>query len=55
MTKIKNRGKIRPIQIKKHGRRAVSISKYGLDYLSGVLLTECNKFNVNVLQFLSST
>lgn len=47
--------KIRPIKIKTHGRRAVSVCKYGLDYLSRVLLTECNKFNINVLQFLSCT
>lgn len=46
---------IKPIKIKTHGRRAVSVCKYGLDYLSRVLLTGCNKLNINVLQFLSCT
>ena len=45
----------RPIKIKKHGRRAVSICKYGLDYLSRVLLTGYNELNINLLQFLSCT
>ena len=46
---------IRPIKIKKHGRRAVSVCKYGLDYLSRVLLTGYNELNINLLQFLSCT
>lgn len=46
---------IRPIKIKKHGRRAVSVCKYGLDYLSRVLLTGHNELNINLLQFLSCT
>lgn len=47
--------RIRPIKIKKHGRREVSVCKYGLDYLSRVLLTGCNELNINVLKFLSCT
>ncbi|WP_144959511.1 transposase [Gillisia sp. Hel_I_86] len=46
---------IRPIRIKKHGRRALSVCKYGLDYLSRVLLTGYNELNINLWQFLSCT
>ena len=46
---------LRPIKIKKHGRRAVSVCRYGLDYLSRVLMTGRNELNVNVIQFLSCT
>lgn len=47
--------KICPIKIKKHGRRAVSIFRYGLDYLSKVFLTGYNKLNINIIRFLSCT
>jgi len=33
---------IRKIKIKKHGRRAMTVFKYGLDYLSKSLLTRFN-------------
>lgn len=46
---------IKPIEIKKHGRRAKSIFKYGLDYLSSCLLSGYNKYNLNLNQFLSCT
>jgi len=46
---------IEKIKIKKHGRRSVSVFKYGLDYLSKFLLTGFNLLNINVLQFLSCT
>ena len=46
---------IRPIKIKKHGNRAVSIFKYGLDFLSRVLLSGFNKLNISVFSFLSCT
>ena len=46
---------LRPIKIKKHGRRAVSVCRYGLDYLSRVLMTGRNELNINVIQFLSCT
>ncbi len=46
---------IRAIKIKKHGRRAVSVCRYGLDYLSRVLLTGGNELNINVVRFLSCT
>ncbi len=47
--------KIKPITIKKHGRRAVSVFRYGLDYLSRKLLTNINPLNINCLKFLSCT
>lgn len=46
---------IRPIKIKKHGRRAVSVFKYGLDYLASTLITGRNKLNLCLLEFLSCT
>ena len=33
---------IKPIKIKKHGNSAISIFKYGLDYLSRVFMSNCN-------------
>jgi hypothetical protein len=47
--------KIKPITIKKHGRRAITVFKYGLDYLSKCLLSGFNKYNLNLIQFLSCT
>lgn len=47
--------KIKPISLKKHGRRAVSVFKYGLDWLSNWLLTGINKLNINLIHFLSCT
>ena len=44
---------IRKIRIKTHGRRAISVCKYGIDYLSRVLLTGYNELNINLWQFLS--
>jgi len=46
---------IKKIKIKKHGRRAVSVFKYGLDYLSRVFLTGHNQLDISVLKFLSCT
>jgi len=46
---------IKPIKIKKHGYRAISVFKYGLDYLCECLLSGFNKLNINVLCFLSCT
>lgn len=46
---------IKPIKIKKHGNRAISVFKYGLDYLSRVLISNSNCFNINCLKFLSCT
>ncbi len=46
---------IKPITIKKHGRKAKSIFKYGLNFLAGVLLNNENQSNTNVFLFLSCT
>lgn len=46
---------IRPIKIKKHQRRAFSVFKYGMNYLNNILISNNNKLDYNVLQFLSCT
>lgn len=46
---------IKAIRIKKHGRRAISVFRYGLDYISKCLLSRTNKYNINLIQFLSCT
>ncbi len=46
---------IKAIKIKKHQRKAISVFKYGLNYLNNVLLNTLNKLNINVLLFLSCT
>ena len=46
---------IKAIRIKKHGRRAISVFKYGLDYLSTYLLSGFNRYNINLIKFLSCT
>lgn len=46
---------IKPITVKKHGRRAKSVFKYGLDYISECLLSRVNKLNINIIQILSCT
>jgi transposase len=46
---------IQKIIIKKHGRRAVSVFKYGLDYLSKFLLTGFKSLENNLFCFLSCT
>lgn len=41
------------IKIKKHGYRAKSLFKHGLDYISSVLLNPQNQSSINVFRFLS--
>jgi hypothetical protein len=41
------------IKIKKHGFRAKSLFKHGLDYISNILLNPQNQSNVDVFNFLS--
>ena len=41
------------IRIIKHGSKAISIFKYGLDYLSRILISGINCLKINVYQFLS--
>jgi hypothetical protein len=43
------------IKIKKHGRRAISVFKYGLDFLSKSLFTRCNRLEYSLFSFLSCT
>ena len=47
--------RVKKIAIKKHGRRAVSVFKCGLDYLSKALLTGFNSLEFSVFNFLSCT
>jgi hypothetical protein len=46
---------VKRIIIKKHGRRAISVFKYGLDYLSKFLFTGVNRLENNLFCFLSCT
>jgi hypothetical protein len=46
---------IKKITIKKHGRRAISVFKYGLDFVSKSLFTGCNNLEYSLFQFLSCT
>ena len=46
---------IAPILIKKHGRKAKSIFKYGLDLIASILLNPKNQSNININGFLSCT
>ena len=47
--------RIKPITIKKHGRKAQSIFKYGLSFLANVLLNSENQRDINIFHFLSCT
>lgn len=46
---------IRPINIKTHGRKAISVFKYGLDYLGKCLLSGFNTLNISLIEILSCT
>ena len=46
---------IQKIKLKTHGRRAVSVFKYGLDLLSKWLITGFNSLKINLFTFLSCT
>ena len=43
---------IKPIKVLKHGRRAVSLFKYGLDYISQCLMNHTDRYRINVFKFL---
>ncbi len=47
--------KIKQIKVKTHLRKAISIFKYGLDYISKELLTGFKMLNINIVHFLSCT
>ena len=46
---------IKPIKVLKHGRRAVSFFKYGLDYISQCLMNHTDRYRINIFKFLSYT
>ena len=46
---------IKEIKIKTHGRKAISIFKYGLEYIANVLLNSKMKNKLNIYDFLSCT
>ena len=46
---------IKPIIVKKHGRKAISIFKYGLSYIANFLLNSKMKNNICIYNFLSCT
>jgi len=46
---------VKPIQIKKHGRKARTIFKYGLDYIANCLLNALSQEDINIVRFLSCT
>ena len=46
---------IKPITIKKDGRKAKRIFKYGLSFLASILLNSENKKEIDVFRFLSCT
>jgi len=46
---------IKPITIKKHGRKAKSIFKTRLSFLASIVLNSENQNNTNIFQFLSYT
>ena len=46
---------IKPIKVLKHGRRAVRLFKYWLDYISQCLMNHTDRYRINVFKFLSYT
>ena len=46
---------LNPIKIKKHGRKAKSIFKNGLDYVANSLLNTVNQNFIEIISFLSCT
>ena len=46
---------IKPVKVLGHGRRAVSLFKYGLDYISQCLINHTDRYRINIFKFLSYT
>jgi len=46
---------IKPIKDKKHGRKAKSIFRYGLDYIANCLLNSMKPKEIDIYKFLSCT
>jgi hypothetical protein len=47
--------KMKPIRILKHGRRAKSILKYGLEHIAEILLNPLTNIKMDIFKFLSCT
>ena len=47
--------RIRPIKVTEHGRKAKSIFRYGLDYISNCLLNALKPMKIDISKFLSCT
>ncbi|MDP3180183.1 MAG: transposase [Bacteroidota bacterium] len=46
---------IKPIKVKKHGKKAKSLFKYGLTYIASVLLNALFQDDIGIFKFLSCT
>ena len=46
---------IKPIEIKKHGRKAKSIFKNGLSFIASILLNNESQTDIGIFKFLSCT
>ena len=46
---------IKPVRILKHGRRAKSLLKYGLEHIAEILLNPLSQINTDIFKFLSCT
>ena len=46
---------IKQIKILKHGKRAKSLFKYGLEIIASILLNPWTKIKLNIFKFLSCT
>lgn len=46
---------IKKIKVLHHGRRAKSLFKYGLEYISQCLLSHTNRYYIDIFKFLSYT
>ena len=46
---------IKPVRILKHGKKAKSLFKYGLEVIASILLNSLSSINIDVFKFLSCT
>ena len=46
---------IKEIKVLHHGRKAKSLFKYGLEYISQCLLNHRNRYQIDIFKFLSYT
>jgi transposase len=46
---------VKPIKVKKHGKKAKSLFKYGLTYIASVLLNDFFQDDIDIYKFLSCT